>query len=210
VAEVEALGVTVKQEERSQETRSRILAAAEQSFAEHGYDVTSVDSICHAAGVSKGAFYHHFPSKGSAFVALLNAWLAELDRQFAAAQTGGESVPQQVAAMAEGVNEIYHVAGTKWNILLEFWAKSKADPEVAHNTVDMIRRYQGFFQQVLERGVSEGSLQVKDSNLAATLTLSVVLGLLLQGILDPEGQDWGALMQRVLAMLMESMGGRKP
>jgi AcrR family transcriptional regulator len=200
----------VKQEERSQETQSRILAAAEQSFAEHGYDVTSVDSICRAAGVSKGAFYHHFPSKGSVFVALLNAWLTDLDRQFVAAQTGGESVPQQVAAMAAGVNEIYHVAGTKWSILLEFWAKSKADPKVAHSTVDMIRRYQGFFQQVLERGVSEGSLQVNDSNLAATLMLSVVLGLLLQGILDPEGQDWGTLMQRVLAVLMESMGGRKP
>ncbi|MBA4364557.1 MAG: hypothetical protein C0398_00945 [Coprothermobacter sp.] len=199
----------MKQEERSQETRGRILAVAEQSFAEHGYDVTSVDSICRGAGVSKGAFYHHFPSKGSVFVALLNAWLAELDRQFAAAQIGGESVPRQVAAMAAGVNEIYHVAGTKWSILLEFWAKSKADPEVAHNTVDMIRRYQGFFQQVLEHGVSEGSLQMKDANLAATLMLSVVLGLLLQGILDPEGQDWGALMQRVLAMLMESMGGRK-
>jgi len=197
------------QEERSQETRSRILAVAEQSFAEHGYDVTSVDSICHGAGVSKGAFYHHFPSKGSVFVALLNAWLAELDRQFTAVQTGDGSVPRQVAAMAAGVDEIYHVAGTKWNILLEFWAKSKADPEVAHSTIDMIRRYQGFFQQVLERGVSEGSLQVKDSNLAATLMLSVVLGLLLQGILDPEGQDWGALMQRVLAMLMDSMGGRK-
>ena len=202
--------MSVKQEERSQETRSRILAVAEQSFAERGYDVTSVDSICHAAGVSKGAFYYHFPSKGSVFVALFNAWLAELDRQFAAAQTGGGSVPQQVAAMVAGVNEIYHVAGTKWNILLEFWAKSKADPEVAHSTVDMIHRYQGFFQQVLDRGVSEGSLQVNDSNLAATVMLSVVLGLLLQGILDPEGKDWGALMQRVLAVLMESMGGRKP
>jgi AcrR family transcriptional regulator len=198
----------VKQEERSQETRSRILAAAEQNFAEHGYDVTSVDSICRAAGVSKGAFYHHFPSKGSVFVALLNAWLAELDRQFTAAQAGSESVPRQVAAMAAGVNEIYHVAGIKWSILLEFWAKSKADPEVARSTVDMIRRYQGFFQQVLERGVAEGSVQVKDANLAASLMLSVVLGLLLQGILDPEGQDWGALMQRALAMLMESMGGR--
>lgn len=197
------------QEERSQETRSSILAAAEQSFAERGYDVTSVDSICRAAGVSKGAFYHHFPSKGSVFVALLNAWLADLDHQFALMQSGGASVPQQVAAMAAGVNEIYHVAGTKWNILLEFWAKSKADPEVAHSTVDMIRRYQVFFRQVLERGIAEGSLQVQDVDLAAAVVLSVVLGLLLQGILDPEGQDWGALMQRALAMLMDSMGRRQ-
>ena len=41
----------MKQQERSQETRSHILAAAEQSFAERGYDITSVDSICRAAGV---------------------------------------------------------------------------------------------------------------------------------------------------------------
>jgi hypothetical protein len=94
--------------------------------------------------------------------------------------------------------------------LLEFWAKSKADPEVARSTVEMIRRYRGFFQQILERGVSEGSLRMNDSNLAATVMLSVVLGLLLQGILDPGGQDWGVLMQRVLSMLMESMSGGKP
>jgi AcrR family transcriptional regulator len=199
----------VTQEERSQETRGRILAAAEQSFAEHGYDTTSVDAICHAAGVSKGAFYHHFPSKGSVFIALLNAWLDSLDSQLAAGQNQGGSVPQQVAAMAAGVDEVYRVAGTNWNILLEFWAKSKTDPEVAHSMVEMLRRYQRVFEEILQRGEAEGSVHVPDVSLAATLFLSVVLGLLLQGILDPEGQDWGAMMQRTLAMLMEIMSGRK-
>jgi AcrR family transcriptional regulator len=199
----------VTQEERSQETRGRILAAAEQSFAEHGYDTTSVDAICHAAGVSKGAFYHHFPSKGSVFIALLDAWLGNLDAQLAAGQARGGSVPEQVAAMAAGVDEIYRVAGTNWSILLEFWAKSKTDPEVARSMVEMLRRYQRVFEQILERGEAEGSVHVPDVSLAATLFLSVVLGLLLQGILDPEGQDWGAMMQRTLAMLMETMSGRK-
>jgi AcrR family transcriptional regulator len=200
----------VTQEERSQETRGRILAAAEQSFAEHGYDTTSVDAICHAAGVSKGAFYHHFPSKGSVFIALLDAWLGNLDSQLAAGRARGGSVPEQVAAMAAGVDEIYCVAGTNWNILLEFWAKSKTDPEVARSMVDMLRKYQEVFEQILERGEAEGSVHVDDVSLAATLFLSVVLGLLLQGILDPEGQDWGATMQRTLTMLMETMSGRKP
>ena len=196
------------QEERSQETRRKILSAAEQSFAEQGYDTTSVDTICHAAGISKGAFYHHFPSKSSVFIALLSTWLEKLDAQLMAEETQGETVPQQVAAMATGVDEIYRVAGTNWNILLEFWAKAKTDPAVADSMVAMLRRYQEFFRQMLERGEAEGSIRVGDVSLAATLLLSVVLGLLLQGILDPEGRDWGTTMQHTLAMLMATMGGR--
>lgn len=195
----------MKQEERSQETRSHILAAAEQSFAERGYDITSVDSICLTAGVSKGAFYHHFPSKGAVFAALLDEWLHNLDRQLAAARQENVSVPEQVTAMASGVSGIYQLAGTRWNILLEFWAKARVDPAVAGSTVTMLRRYQGFFRELLERGKREGSLQVADSENGALLLMSAVLGLLLQGILDPGGQDWSACMQQSLGLLMTMM-----
>lgn len=199
---------TVKQEERSQETRGRILQAAEASFAERGYDITSVDSICLAAGVSKGAFYHHFPSKGAVFVALLDEWLCNLDRQLAAARQESVSVPEQVTAMASEVGGIYQLAGTRWNILLEFWAKAKVDPAVASSTVAMLRRYQGFFRELLERGEREGSLQAVDGGDGALLLMSVVLGLLLQGILDPDGQDWQARMQQSLGLLMTMMERR--
>ncbi len=198
----------MKQEERSQETRGRILQAAEASFAERGYDITSVDSICLAAGVSKGAFYHHFPSKGAVFVALLDEWLHNLDHELAAAQQADLSVPEQIAAMASEVGGIYQLAGTRWNILLEFWAKAKVDPAVASSTVAMLRRYQGFFRELMERGQREGSLQGADSENSSLLLMSAVLGLLLQGLLDPDGQDWGARMQQSLGLLMTMMQRR--
>ena len=43
--------------------RDEILDAAQQLFARHGYDSTSVNQIIVTVGVSKGAFYHHFESK---------------------------------------------------------------------------------------------------------------------------------------------------
>ena len=43
--------------------RRRILAAAVDLFAEHGYDATSVSQVINRAGVAKGGFYHHFRSK---------------------------------------------------------------------------------------------------------------------------------------------------
>lgn len=196
------------QEERSEETRGRILAAAAESFARQGYDVTSVDAICRLAGVSKGAFYHHFPSKSSAFIALLGAWLDQLDRRFHAVQAQGGSVPQQIARMADDAGSIFQVAGSNWNILLEFWAKAKAEPEVAASMMATLRRYQAMFEALLARGESEGSLQAGDATLGAALLLSVVLGTLLQGLLDPQGRDWGGVLQRELAYVMTCMEGR--
>jgi AcrR family transcriptional regulator len=44
-------------------TRSLLIKAASQLFAADGYDRISVDRIIREAGVSKGAFYHHFATK---------------------------------------------------------------------------------------------------------------------------------------------------
>jgi len=43
--------------------RQRILTAAVDLFADHGYDATSVSQVINRAGVAKGGFYHHFASK---------------------------------------------------------------------------------------------------------------------------------------------------
>lgn len=53
------------------ETRDRLLLAAADVFAERGYDGTRVADIAAAAGVSNGALYSHFASKGELLVAAL-------------------------------------------------------------------------------------------------------------------------------------------
>jgi len=45
------------------DARTRLLDAAMQVIREQGYSATTVDDICGAAGVTKGAFFHHFKSK---------------------------------------------------------------------------------------------------------------------------------------------------
>ncbi len=60
------------------ETRGRVLAAAGRGFRRHGYAGIGVDGLARAAGVTSGAFYGHFPSKESAFEAVLAAGLEGL------------------------------------------------------------------------------------------------------------------------------------
>jgi AcrR family transcriptional regulator len=45
------------------DARTRVLDAAVDLFAEHGFDGTSVSQVIAQAGVAKGGFYHHFASK---------------------------------------------------------------------------------------------------------------------------------------------------
>ncbi len=56
---------------RAAETREAIYAASMDAFLSSGYEATSVESICAAAGVAKGSFFNYFPSKAS----LLKEWV---------------------------------------------------------------------------------------------------------------------------------------
>ena len=54
--------------------RARLLDAAVQVVRTKGLSATSVDDLCAAAGVTKGAFFHHFESKQALAVAAAEHW----------------------------------------------------------------------------------------------------------------------------------------
>jgi len=63
--EVKAVG----NEKRAQgdATRLALVVAARELFGERGYAATSIDEVASRAGVTKGAFYHHFAGKADLF-----------------------------------------------------------------------------------------------------------------------------------------------
>jgi AcrR family transcriptional regulator len=67
---VAARGPRRTQRERSESTVALVLDAARELFAESGYAATSLEAIAAAAGVTKGAVYHHFANKREVFRAV--------------------------------------------------------------------------------------------------------------------------------------------
>jgi TetR/AcrR family transcriptional repressor of nem operon len=65
--------------------RARLLDAAVALIRQRGLTATSVDDLCTAAGVTKGAFFHHFPSKEALAVAAAHHWAETTGALFAAA-----------------------------------------------------------------------------------------------------------------------------
>jgi TetR/AcrR family transcriptional repressor of nem operon len=56
------------------ESRQKLLQAAISLVREKGYAATSVDQVCERAGLTKGAFFHHFKSKDALALASANYW----------------------------------------------------------------------------------------------------------------------------------------
>jgi len=85
------------QAERTEATRGRLISAARCLFAERGFAATSTEEILGEAGVSRGALYHHFPSKTDLFRATFEAVEDDLTAQVLAAAAGsGETDPMRI------------------------------------------------------------------------------------------------------------------
>jgi len=175
---------------RSQQTHQKILDAALVVFARDGYAASSVNEVCAEAGVSKGAFFHHFPTKQALFLELLETWLATLDLQMETIRQEYQAVPQALIHMAELMGNVYQVAGGYLPVFLEFWTQASRDPAVWQVVIAPYHRYQEYFTSLIQQGIREGTLKPVDPALVAGALLAQAIGLLLQGVLDPEGADW--------------------
>lgn len=70
---------------RESTARRKLLDAALALIRAKGFAATSVDELCARAGVTKGAFFHHFASKADLAVAAANHWSESTGELFAQA-----------------------------------------------------------------------------------------------------------------------------
>ena len=80
------------------QTRWRILAAAAERFANQGYAATSIRDIAREVGVTVGAIYVHFPSKGRLLVAVSEEGIGRIGRAVDAAIAGVDDPWERLAA----------------------------------------------------------------------------------------------------------------
>lgn len=95
----------IPRQQRSAETRARILDAAAEVFGTHGYAAGTTNRIAAAAGLSVGSLYQYFPNKDAVLVELMRAHvedgIAEIARRLASVESLPEGIEARLALFVD-------------------------------------------------------------------------------------------------------------
>ncbi len=174
-------------ERRALETRSLILDAAYRLFSSHGYGQTSVDAILGEAGLSKGAFYHHFASKEELFKVLLEDRQRRCVEQMASAVTPASSRRDAIERLVT-VGLQFNEVDPDWvRTYFEFCIQAMREGFARDIVARSLNECRAVVAEMLEGGQEGGAVRADlDIAAAACLLIGVFDGIALQRAVDPD------------------------
>jgi TetR/AcrR family transcriptional repressor of nem operon len=101
--------IAVMPKSTGENARDRLVGVGTDMLRRNGYTATTVDEICTAVGLTKGAFFHHFPSKEALAAECLHQWpatMASLHRS--AAYQSINDPAEKVLASIDFIIEIFN------------------------------------------------------------------------------------------------------
>jgi AcrR family transcriptional regulator len=177
------LRVRRSQEERSAETRERLLDATIESLVVAGYAHTTTTAVCERAGLSRGAQVHHFPKKQdlvvSAVAHLAARRAAELRRRAAALPPAADP-DERLRALLALVEEAF--SGPLFLAALELWVAARTDAEL-HRALFGFERAAGRALAELWREIAGPLAGGARFDAVLELTMHLARGMALQRIL---------------------------
>jgi AcrR family transcriptional regulator len=195
------------QAERTATTRRRLIDAAIESLAEQGYAATSSTVVAERAGVSRGALFYNFPTKGEFMLAVLD----DIYRQNLAQVLGAmEGRPFDRAFLLDLVELTWPIiAGARGVAMLQIMLGGASDPEVRPRLPEQMRRIDDLTAQTLRE---RGGLGPRAGQLVAQAVrvhVSSARGLALQLITGASGlaelQPERDLMRRYMAFMVDEL-----
>ncbi|MFD8324850.1 MULTISPECIES: TetR/AcrR family transcriptional regulator [Streptomyces] len=175
------------------ERREALLEAAIELISERGYRRTSLAAVAERAGLTQQGLLHHFPTKESLLVAVLEArdrW----DLASAAAAWRTDTLTQLVDynATRPGLVQTYTVLAAD-SVTEEHPARAFFESRFRAVRASMAETLRAEFGETLPGGLTPER--------AAPLLVAVLDGLQLQWLLDPEEVDMPAAFRDFLALL---------
>ena len=193
----------MKQVLRSKNTKNSILKAAAICFAEKGYDKTDVDEICRKANLTKGAFYHHFSSKQELFLNMLDQWVKRVAGKLDLNELKSVSTLDLLLSIPEKFEPAFEEVDKQLPIFLQLYIKAISDEDLNRIVLKSYKEFLTFFKTIIKKGIREGSIKKVNPDDAAKILFSLTIGLLMQGLLSPEAEDWVELARKSILMVLK-------
>jgi len=160
-----------------------VLAKALDVFWTHGYEATSITDLMEATGLAKGSIYKGFGDKKSLFMLALNNYLEAGRSRFRDKATQDRSGREVLELWLSSLSEMATCSGVRKgcmsvNCTIEL---APHDDDVRKRLRQHQRQIEAMYAEVIQRGVTDGSLRADiDPATAARLLTTLINGLLVR------------------------------
>ena len=200
--------------EEALETREQVLDAAERVFRERGVGHASLAEVADAAGVTRGAIYHHFASKAELFESMLARAEMPLDAAFDVPQM---PVADPLAMVREtAIKALLHLASCDRvrNIFEVAFLRCEYTDELAPVEQRHLQEREhclAFSVSLLDQAVARSQLpRDTDTRLASHLLYAFIGGLMRDWVQAPASFDLKAVAPQLVDLFLAGLRAAPP
>lgn len=168
--------------ESAARTRARVLDAAEEVFAEHGFGRASLERIAERAGYTRGAVYANFAGKDELFLAVLDRWLDEDIDHGGRINAASPSVSDALDRLRELDGNRFADRG-RFLLLTEFRLYALRDPRIAPRLAEYERRSIAWYTEAIRARATDLPIPAEQ---LATIVLAMENGIATLAHLAPD------------------------
>jgi AcrR family transcriptional regulator len=162
------------QRQRRAETRGHLLAATQAALVERGYAGATTTEICRRAGVSQGALFKHFASKGELLAATAEQLFAHLIDAYREEMPHLSGVQDRAAAAVALLWGVFDDA--RLLAAIELYGAARTDRELARRLAPVAARHGENLHQLARELFPEAAARNPDFDAVVSVVVQAVQG----------------------------------
>lgn len=173
------------QEQRSAETRERLIVAAIECIERVGYVEATTTLIAQQANVSRGALQHHFATKADLIVAVIDRVSEELNLRFDVASLAAAPLEARVAAIVDRYWDVF--TGPSFRAVLGISLSIAGEPALASRLSDSLDEARESYGVVWHELFRDAGLSATELSAIRRVVMSAARGFGVLKMLQPLG-----------------------
>lgn len=134
---------------------------------------------------------------------MLNNWAGKVAGKLDLSELESNDILKLLTSIPEKFSPIFEEADSQLPIFLDLYVKAISDPGLNKVVLYSYQQFLNFFKPLIKRGIANGSLKKVDPDDAVKILFSLTIGTLMQGLLDPDGDDWARLAKKSIEMIFK-------
>jgi AcrR family transcriptional regulator len=192
------------QRERRAQTRGRLLAATQAALVERGYAGATTTEICRRAGVSQGALFKHFASKGELLAATAEQLFAHLI----------DAYREELPRLAGVQDRAAAAVALLWNVFddprllaaIELYGAARTDRELARRLAPVAERHGEHLHALARELFPEAAARSPDFDALVSVVVQAIQGATLGSLAAGDRSTFAPMLGLLTDLVRKTIG----